>query len=252
MERGFSRYTLNYHPKANPLNEAQGKAVIDGLARGLPDFNVAQYFGTQPTIFTDYDHLVVARSRDDGEAIGLLGARWLGAEGEKFLYLWTAMVSDAHRQTPLFHRVLQFFFETVFNHESGVPGLIVTKTYNPVVYAIFKSFSKLLPGMDVYPAIPAERQTDEWCELATSITRGISPKLTLDPQSGMIAGGQAMVAPDFFPRMDQSKDAAVNEHFARHLSRADQILCVIRIPEDAAAGARAWAAALSNRQENVV
>jgi len=252
MTRSYSRYALSYYSKAHPLEEGQGRAVVDGLAISLPEFNVAQYFGSQPTIFKDYDHLVVARARAGGGAIGLLGARWLGGEAEKFLYLWTAMVADEYRQTLLFHRILQFFFETVFNQPAGVPELIVTKTYNPVVYALFKAFSKSLPGVEVYPVIPSERQDDAWCKRAIRITAGISAKLTLDVQSGLIAGGQAMVAPDFFPRMDLSKDMAVNEHFARHLSRADQILCVLRIAPDAAAGARAWAATQRERNESEV
>lgn len=241
MNRHFSRYSLNFHQKAAPLSSQQGQAVIEELAAGLPEFNVAQYFGSQPTIFKDYDYLVLAHADREGPAIGLLGARWLGPENEKFLYLWTAMVADSYRQTMLFHRMLQFFFEQVFAQPEDVPDLIVTKTYNPVVYAIFKSFSQSLAGVQVYPSIPAEQQDAAMVDLAVRIACGISTRLALEPDTAVVRGGQAMVAPDFFPRMDQSKDAAVNEHFARHLSRADQILCVLRIPAAAKGVAHAWA-----------
>jgi hypothetical protein len=241
MERLFSRYSIRLLQKSNPLSPLQSKAVVDDLAMGLPEFNVLQYFGSQPTIFNDYDHLVVAHAHQDERAIGLLGARWLGPEDEKFLYLWTAMLADDYRQTTLFHRMLQCFFEQVFQQAPGVPDLIVTKTYNPVVYSIFKSFSEQLHGLQIYPLIPADRQDAFMTDLAVRITHGISPRLSLERETAVIRGGQAMVAPDFFPRMDLSRDAAVNGHFARHLSRADQILCVLRIPQAAKDVTRQWA-----------
>ena len=68
-------------------------------------------------------------------------------------------------------------------------------------------------------------------ELAGQIARAISPALVLDPDSGTVLGGQAMVAPDFFPRMEECNDADVNEHFRLHLTRSDQILCIVKIAE---------------------
>lgn len=230
--KSFGRYYLDYHNSAQPLGIDAGAVVTAGLAEGLPEFNVAQYFSTQPTIFVDYDHLITAYDPASGRAIGLLGARWLGNADVRFLYLWTAMIADAYRGSALFNRIVAYFFEKVAEHSADgeLPELIVTKTYNPVVYSIFKSFAQAAPGViDVYPQLPAEAQGEELVHLAQRIATAISPKLVLLPETGVVLGGQAMVAPDFFPRMEESKDPAVNRHFQSHLTRSDQILCVLRI-----------------------
>lgn len=232
--RSFDRYHLAYYNGERPLGIEGGAAVTRDLADGLPEFNVAQYFSTQPTIFVDYDHLVTAHEAGSGRAIGLLGARWLGGPELRFLYLWTAMIADAYRHTMLFNRIVGCFFEKVAAHspDGALPGLIVTKTYNPVVYSIFKSFA-LGGGKDieVYPMLPAQAQDPDMTALAQRIASAISPKLVLQPETGVVPGGQAMVAPDFFPRMEASNDIGVNRHFQAHLTRSDQVLCVLRIGE---------------------
>jgi hypothetical protein len=230
----FDKYYLAYHNSTRPLGIEKGAAVTADLAEVLPEFNVRQYFSTQPTIFVDYDHLVTAYDADSGKAIGLLGARWLGNAELRFLYLWTAMIADSYRHSMLFNRIVAYFFEKVAAHspDGALPELIVTKTYNPVVYSIFKSFSLASrETIDVYPMLPAVAQDAEMVELAKRIATAISPKLILQPDTGVVPGGQAMVAPDFFPRMEESKDGDVNRHFQTHLSRSDQVLCVLRIDD---------------------
>ncbi|QJE03671.1 hypothetical protein HH212_26585 (plasmid) [Massilia forsythiae] len=230
----FCKYHLAYHNSARPLGIEKGAVVTADLAEVLPEFNVRQYFSTQPNIFVDYDHLVTAYDSGSGKAIGLLGARWLGSAECRFLYLWTAMIGDSHRNSMLFNRIVAYFFEKVAMHcaDGALPELIVTKTYNPVVYSIFKSYA-LASGatIDVYPIVPAAAQDEEMVELAKRIATAISPKLVLQTETGVVPGGQAMVAPDFFPRMEESKDADVNRHFQTHLTRSDQVLCILRIDD---------------------
>ncbi len=227
-------YRLVFNTLDAPIGIEAGQRVVEDLALGLPEFNVRQYFGTQPTIFVDYDYVVTAYTTDTGRAIGLLGARWLGPEDCRFLYLWTAMIADAYRNSMLFNRMLKSFFLNITAGDANAfPGLVVTKTYNPVVYGIFKSFSQVVPGMRIYPEIPASRQPPEMEALAGRVARAISPKLVLESEIGVVRGGQAMVAPDFFPRMEMSNDVAVNEHFQAHLTRSDQVLCIIQVDPDA-------------------
>ncbi|WP_052391952.1 hypothetical protein [Paraburkholderia bannensis] len=228
-----SRYRLEYNTRAQPIGIERGAQVAADLARGLPAFNVDQYFGSQPTIFEDYDHVVTAYARDSGRAVSLIAARWLGNADLRFLYLWTAMVADDYRNTGVFRRSLAWFFERVAASEGdqAVPPLIVTKTYNPVVYKVFSMFAATGSAVDLYPRIPAASQSPEMIDLARRVAHAISPKLQLIEQTGVVLGGQAMVAPDFFPLMEQSKDRHVNAHFERHLSRADQILCIARVPD---------------------
>lgn len=229
----FGKFRLEYNSPAKPIGSERGKVVTMGLADGLPLFNVKQYFGSQPTIFNDYDHVVTGYDIESNKAISLIGARWLGAGEVRFLYLWTAMVADNHRATMLFSRSLAYFFHMVASEATDhkLPSLIVTKTYNPVVYYILNSFAKAGKGIDIYPQIPAQQQSASMMALAGQIANAISTKLVLIKTTGVVLGGQAMVAPDFFPYMEESKTPEINNHFKQHVSRADQILCVLRIPE---------------------
>jgi hypothetical protein len=233
----YARYRLVHNTLERPIGIERGRVVAADLAHGMPAFNVAQYFGSQPTIFADYDHVVTARSVETGRIVSLIGARWLGTEELRFLYLWTAMVADDYRATGVFRRSLAHFFERVAASTAGLgmPALIVTKTYNPVVYKIFSMFAAGARNVELYPMIPATEQPPYMTDLARRVAHAISPKLQLVTESGVVRGGQAMVAPDFFPLMEQSKDAHVNAHFERHLSRSDQILCIARIPDTARA-----------------
>ncbi|MDN7183624.1 hypothetical protein M0D69_37580 [Caballeronia sp. SEWSISQ10-4 2] len=235
----FARYQLEHNTKRQPIGIERGLTVTTDLVQGLPTFNVKQYFGSQPTIFDDYDHVVTAYSKDDGRVVSLIGARWLGDADFRFLYLWTAMVADEYRNSGVFRRSLAYFFERVANSPSPdprsggqrMPPLIVTKTYNPVVYRIFSSFARAGRGVELYPLIPAEQQPETLVTLAKKIAYAISPKMQLIEQTGVVLGGQALVAPDFFPLMEESKDEDVNRHFQQHVSRADQVLCILRIPD---------------------
>jgi hypothetical protein len=236
VTRQFEQYDLSFTRRGRDFTPETGARIVEDLQAGMPDFNVRQYFGTQPTIFEDYDHLALAEERQTGRVVGLLGSRWLRGPEIESLYLWTAMVVDDHRRSPLFRRLSQFFFEQVCENEAEkVPSVISTKSYNPVVYKLLRSFFAGIEGVRLYPEIPGPEQKADLVEVARAVARTISPTLVLIERTGVVPGGQAMVAPDFFPRMDRSTDDAVNDHFAANLSRADQVLCVLTIAPHAKA-----------------
>ncbi|HEV7372187.1 hypothetical protein [Arenibaculum sp.] len=231
--RRYEDYDLNFTRKDRAFTPEMGARVVEDLQAGMPDFNVRQYFGTQPTIFEDYDHLGLATDRADGRVLGLLASRWLRKPGVDSLYIWTAMVAGSHRQGALFKRLTRFFFERICEDDPrNLPDVVSSKTYNPVFYKLLQGMFPRIDGVRLYPEIPGP-QDPALAELAGRIARALNPNLVLVEDTGAVLGGQAMVAPDFFPRMDRSPDERVNAHFAANLTRADQVLCVVTIEPDA-------------------
>ncbi|MGC8383999.1 hypothetical protein ACP3P8_12420 [Pseudomonas aeruginosa] len=55
------------------------------------------------------------------------------------------MVVDRYHRTSLFKRINQFFLRQVSERNGGLPPLIVAKTYNPVVYNMFRALSARIP-----------------------------------------------------------------------------------------------------------
>lgn len=206
--------------------------VVSDLAHGMPGFDVAEYFGNQPTVFADYDFLTLAFD-NGGTAIGMVGARWLSAGKRRILYLWTAMLADAYRSTKLYSRMTEQMILTVLRENGGLlPEFIVTKTYNPRVFALLKKYFGRVPGTSVYPRIPGA-QADDMGAVANEIAASLWPAMPFDARTAVLRGGQASVSPNFFPRMEECRQPAVDTHFASHLTRSDQIVCIIHVPESA-------------------
>lgn len=206
-----------------------GARIVEDLQAGMPDFNIRQYFGTQPTIFRDYDHLGLATDRGTGRVVGILASRWLRSPEVETLYIWTAMVADGYRQGTLFKRLTRFFFERICEDDArNMPDIISSKTYNPIFYKLLQGMFPRVDGVRLYPEIPGP-QDAAMAGLAGRVARSLNPNLALVEDTGAMLGGQAMVAPDFFPRMERSLDETVNAYFAANLTRADQILCVVTI-----------------------
>lgn len=195
----------------------------------MPQFDVLQYFGNQLDIFETYDHLVLATDPEGERIIGILGAKDFVRGATRFLYLWTAMVVDRYHRTSLFKRINQFFLRQVSERNGGLPPLIVAKTYNPVVYNMFRALSARIPGATLYPDLEAPRQSPDMVDLARDVVGTLSANLRLDAETGLIPGGQRSVAPDFFPRMAMSSHARTNDHFVAHVGSSDQILCMVRL-----------------------
>lgn len=216
---GHSRFCEDYRAR-----------IVADLACGMPEFDVAEYFGNQPGVFADYDFVTIAHEGGDGPAIGLIGARWLEAGGRRLLYLWTAMLADAYRSTRLYARLKVQTMAAVRQANGGaLPGLIATKTYNPRVLALLHKYFAGSLGAAVYPMIPGP-QAGEMRGLAAEVAYALWPAMAFDADTAVLRGGQAAVSPNFFPRMESCADPAINAHFARRLTRSDQILCIIRLP----------------------
>lgn len=206
--------------------------IVSDLSQGMPGFDVAEYFGNQPTVFADYDFLTIAREHHDNTAIGLIGARWLQAGPRRILYLWTAMLADAYRATRLYARMTGLTMAAVLRENGGVlPELIVTKTYNPRVFALLRKYFERA-GASVYPRIPGP-QSAETTAIASMVAAALWPAMPFDADTAVLRGGQAAVSPNFFPLMERCGQPAVDAHFAANLTRSDQIVCLAQVPEAA-------------------
>lgn len=222
-------FDLDYSSRERQFPEGFKRKIVADLQEGMPQFDVLQYFGNQPDIFETYDHLVLATDPEGERIIGILGAKDFVRGSTRFLYLWTAMVVDRYHRTSLFKRINQFFLRQVSERNGGLPPLIVAKTYNPVVYNMFRALSARIPGATLYPDLEAPRQSPDMVDLALDVVGTLSANLRLDAEAGLIPGGQRSVAPDFFPRMAMSSHARTNDHFVAHVGSSDQILCMVRL-----------------------
>lgn len=222
-------FDLDYSSRERQFPEGFKRKIVADLQEGMPQFDVLQYFGNQPDIFETYDHLVLATDPEGERIIGILGAKDFVRGSTRFLYLWTAMVVDRYHRTSLFKRINQFFLRQVSERNGGLPPLIVAKTYNPVVYNMFRALSARIPGATLYPDLEAPRQSPDMVDLARDVVGTLSANLRLDAETGLIPGGQRSVAPDFFPRMAMSSHARTNDHFVAHVGSSDQILCMVRL-----------------------
>ncbi len=222
-------FDLDYSSRERQFPEGFKRKIVADLQEGMPQFDVLQYFGNQPDIFETYDHLVLATDPEGERIIGILGAKDFVRGSTRFLYLWTAMVVDRYHRTSLFKRINQFFLRQVSERNGGLPPLIVAKTYNPVVYNMFRALSARIPGATLYPDLEAPRQSPDMVDLALDVVGTLSANLRLDAETGLIPGGQRSVAPDFFPRMAMSSHARTNDHFVAHVGSSDQILCMVRL-----------------------
>ncbi len=222
-------FDLDYSSRERQFPEGFKRKIVADLQEGMQQFDVLQYFGNQPNIFETYDHLVLATDPEGERIIGILGAKDFVRGSTRFLYLWTAMVVDRYHRTSLFKRINQFFLRQVSERNGGLPPLIVAKTYNPVVYNMFRALSARIPGTTLYPDLEAPRQNPDMVDLALDVVGTLSANLRLDAETGLIPGGQRSVAPDFFPRMAMSSHARTNDHFVAHVGSSDQILCMVRL-----------------------
>jgi hypothetical protein len=221
--------TLLYSRCDTLLDESEKTKILDDLNEGLPRYDVLQYFNAQPTIFSDYTHLVISKDNATGKTVGLLGAKSFEAEGFKFLYFWTAMLAASHHRTKL----LSYMYACLLDHAvtyDGFYNFLATKTYNPIVYYLFQKNKQLLgEQVGLYPHVDGENDP-EMMDYARKIAKVICPTLTVDEQSGCVHGGQAVLAPNFFPELPYCSDEKIYEHFKKSLTPKDQILCVIKIP----------------------
>jgi len=224
-------WDLDYSVVGRNFPETFKVKIVEDLQRGMPEYDVRQYFGNQPGIFDIYEHLALAIDSESERVVGIIGAKSLPFGSSSFLYLWTAMIADEYRGSSLFKKLNQFFLKNVIQ-SIGLPRLIVAKTYNPVVYNMFRVMSSRVPSARFYPDLRLDVQDAEMSSLALEIVHSLSKDLVLDVNTGVIPSGQSSVAPNFFPKMDMSSDEVTNAHFIRHVTYSDQILCVVALQPD--------------------
>jgi hypothetical protein len=200
--------------------------LIRDLADGMPGYDPAQYFATQPGIFNKYQHLVVAKTRHDGRVKGLLGARWFENSDLRFLYLWTGMVTTDTPQCGLMTNMFGRLMSAILKQHS-MPQAITAKTFSPLWYKVMSKITASIPGAALYPVIGTEQPPD-LVKIAAEVHRQVTPTLPMEFDVGVVRGAQAVVGPDFFPReRPLSGTAILDNFFASNLSRDDQVLTCI-------------------------
>lgn len=233
QEEKYSNYNLLYSQCNSQINLDEKNTILIDLQSGLTDYDVFEYFNAQPTIFKDYDHLVIARDLNN-KTIGLIGAKCFMSKSFKFLYFWSAMIGKQFHGTPLIFNMYRSLLKNAFLKE-GFLNVIATKTYNPLVYNIFRKSKKVMKEkMEIYPSLEKESATKPIMKnYALDVFNTICPSLELEIDTARVIGGQGVLSPNFFPKkLPDSKESYIDDHFRKHLTRDDQILCVAYIPND--------------------
>jgi hypothetical protein len=225
---------LKYSDCQGAAGEDEFERIVRDLQAGMPGYNVPQYFGSQPGIFRKYSHLVVAQTADSHETVGLFGAKWFVGPTRRFLYFWTAMVAESHRRTAVTSAMVLWTLERAAAAD-GVPDVLASKTYSPVAFQALALINEVFPGVEFYPRTDNGPQSPKLVERARELVTMLCPTLDVDFETSVVRGGQAVLAPEFFPNpMPLSGDANVDRFFSR-LTRDDQILVLVDVPTEAQA-----------------
>lgn len=222
------KFTLLYSDCNSEIAPEEKNRIIADLDESLPGYDVQQYFGSQPNIFRDYDHLVIAREAA-GNTVGLLGSKWFSSGELTYLYLWTAIIAESARKSGLLTSIFLWELSKAVQ-EKTTPPLIATKTYNPIVYKAMNALHRLITGSRFYPTINGSNQDPELVALAKQVVAVLCPKLEVKYDTAVVVGGQRALAPDFFPELPSSRDPIVDSYFDENLTRNDQILVIVDIP----------------------
>ena len=222
-------FTLLYSDCNSEISPEEKSQIIADLDDTLPGYDVQQYFGSQPNIFRDYDHLVIARDSASGKTVGLLGSKWFSSGELTYLYLWTAMIAESARKSSLLTSLFLWMLSKAVG-ERRTPPLIATKTYNPIVYKAMNTLHRLISGSRFYPTIDGSSQNPEMVDRAKQVVAVLCPALEVKYDTAVVVGGQGVLAPNFFPELPSSRDPKVDSFFERNLTRNDQILMIVDIP----------------------
>jgi hypothetical protein len=221
-------FTLLYSDCNSEIAPEEKSQIIANLDESLPGYDVKQYFGSQPNIFRDYDHLNIARD-STGNTVGLLGSKWFSSAELTYLYLWTAIIGEQARKSGLLTSIFLWQLSKAVM-EKTTPPLIATKTYNPIVYKAMDALHRIIAGSRFYPAINGSSQDPELVAKAKQVVALLCPKLEVKYDSAVVVGGQRVLAPNFFPELPSSRDPIVDSYFETNLTRNDQILMIVDIP----------------------
>lgn len=223
------KYTFYYSEGRMSIDESEKKMIISDLYNGLDGYDVFQYFGSQPNIFHDYDHVVVAKDLEN-KAIGLIGSKWFESSEIKFIYIWTAIVVNEYQKTNLIHEMTMHMLTEAFL-KKGFTNFIVTKTYNPTVYKLFFTYSKMFQHAGIYPDILQDIAADSIRNIVDKVAALVFPKLKFDKKTGRVIGGQSVLAPNFFPNLPYCNNIDIYNYFKSNLTPDDQILTILYIPD---------------------
>lgn len=222
-------FTLLYSDCKETIDPDEARKIIADLDESMPGYDVKQYFGSQPNIFRDYDHLTIARDTKTHETVGLLGSKWFSSPDVTYLYLWTAMISERARKSNLLRSIFFWQLDKAVK-EKMIPPMIVTKTYNPIVFKAMMTLPPMIPGARLYPALNEPHQDPEMVALAKKVVALLCPQLEVKYDEAVVVGGQAVLAPNFFPELPPSGSPAIDAFFQKNLTRNDQILMIVEIP----------------------
>lgn len=228
----YLRYTVRVLRRGADLSPEERHTLVSNLHAGMKGWGITQYFDRHPNVFRDSDACVVGFDNMSGQAVGILSGRWFEVFGERCFYILNAFVADSYRGRGLFIDLEHVVLEQLYHDDGSFPPAIALKTRNPAVYESLLRFTAV-PGVRIYPEIPALRQHPELVGFAREFMAQAFPDLSLCVQTGVVPCGQAAVCIDLFPRMMKCRSADIQRHFEHHLTRADQVLCVVRTPAEA-------------------
>jgi hypothetical protein len=200
--------------------------LVQDLVDGMPGYNPIPYFSLHPGIFNKYEHVLIAKSKQDGRLKGLLGARWFDDDNFRFLYLWSGFVATNAQKRGLMTRMLGHLM-TLILREHPMPPVIAAKTYTPIWYKVMSKITASIPGAVLYPSI-GTRQMPALIEMASRVHRQVTPTLPIELQIGVIRGAQAAIGRDFFPaERPTTGTAELDGFFLENVTRDDQVLTCI-------------------------
>jgi hypothetical protein len=228
------RFRLLYSHCERPFSPELRRKVVADLQKNMPDYGVEQYFESQKHMFDEAKHLAIGVDRRTNEVVSMFASRWSECRSAPFMYFWTGMIGNDYRGTPLFVQTRAIFYNGVTCSRLGFPNLIATKTYNPTIYKVLHAGFCRSPSIKIYPDIyNVDRPDVEMRALARELAGIICPGHVYLEDKSIVLGAQRAVAPDYFPYMQKTDDPVVWKFFSENVTRADQVLCVLRIPDDA-------------------
>lgn len=198
-----------------------------GLTAGLPELRMSELFACRPDIFQTSEFLVIATDAAGRAPLAVLGACWQSTlSGVRFLHIGVQFVVTAARGSEVFRRSWRELLGAV-GASGEFPTISALKTFNPVAYCAMRAYGRL-PGAVMYPEL--EREPDlATVRLAQQIAQALAPNHAFDPGTGVIS--DIGLPRDLYRSRPTCEDAAVDDHFRRHLSPGDRLLSVVHVRE---------------------
>jgi hypothetical protein len=202
--------------------------LVQDLVDGMPGYNPTEYFSIHPDIFNRYEHVLIAKSKQDGRMKGMLGARWFEDHDVRFLYLWSGFVATNTQKRGLMTRMFGHLMALILQ-EHPMPPVIAAKTYSPIWYKVMSRITAAIPGAVLYPRLGTE-QDAAMIAIASRVRRLVTPALAMESQTGVIRGAQAAIGNGFFPpERPTSGTAELDRFFLENVTRDDQVLTCIDV-----------------------